>query len=65
MSFLLLLIVSFLTCIGQVCQKQAVVSWQSDSLTKARKNDFLAFYCHYNAWLWDVILVTIITNPSS
>ncbi|PAV01896.1 4-amino-4-deoxy-L-arabinose-phospho-UDP flippase [Arsenophonus sp. ENCA] len=28
--FFLLIIVSLLTCIGQVCQKQAVVYWQSD-----------------------------------
>lgn len=27
--FLLLIIVSLLTCFGQVCQKQAVVYWQS------------------------------------
>lgn len=43
MSFILLLIVSFLTCIGQVCQKQAVVSWQSESSTKARKTIFWLF----------------------
>ncbi|OAT21634.1 4-amino-4-deoxy-L-arabinose-phosphoundecaprenol flippase subunit ArnE [Proteus myxofaciens] len=40
MSFVLLLIVSLLTCIGQVCQKQAVVSWQSGVATKARKTIF-------------------------
>ncbi|CAA2930081.1 4-amino-4-deoxy-L-arabinose-phosphoundecaprenol flippase subunit ArnE [Arsenophonus endosymbiont of Bemisia tabaci] len=27
--FFLLIIVSLLTCIGQVCQKQAVIYWQS------------------------------------
>lgn len=40
MAFFLLLIVSLLTCIGQVCQKQAVVSWQNNSTTKARKTIF-------------------------
>ncbi|MGP1927656.1 MAG: 4-amino-4-deoxy-L-arabinose-phosphoundecaprenol flippase subunit ArnE [Arsenophonus sp. NC-QC1-MAG3] len=28
--FLLLIIVSLLTCVGQACQKQAVIYWQSD-----------------------------------
>ncbi|SPP31118.1 putative 4-amino-4-deoxy-L-arabinose-phosphoundecaprenol flippase subunit ArnE [Arsenophonus endosymbiont of Aleurodicus floccissimus] len=32
--FLLLIIVSLLTCIGQVCQKQAVIYWQSGLPTK-------------------------------
>ncbi|MGS0626643.1 MULTISPECIES: 4-amino-4-deoxy-L-arabinose-phosphoundecaprenol flippase subunit ArnE [Photorhabdus] len=31
MSFALLLLVSLLTCAGQLCQKQAVICWQSDA----------------------------------
>lgn len=34
-QLLLLLLVSVLTCIGQVAQKQAVVNWQSDKINKA------------------------------
>lgn len=33
-QLLLLLLVSVLTCIGQVAQKQAVVNWQSDKINK-------------------------------
>ncbi len=30
-DFALLLLVSLLTCAGQLCQKQAVICWQSDT----------------------------------
>lgn len=34
-QLLLLLLVSVLTCIGQIAQKQAVVTWQGDKHNKA------------------------------
>ncbi|MEQ5183494.1 4-amino-4-deoxy-L-arabinose-phosphoundecaprenol flippase subunit ArnE [Providencia rettgeri] len=34
-QLLLLLLVSVLTCIGQIAQKQAVVTWQGDKQNKA------------------------------
>lgn len=43
MAFFLLIIVSLLTCFGQVCQKQAVVSWQSESTTKVKKTTLWLF----------------------
>ncbi|AKH64989.1 MULTISPECIES: 4-amino-4-deoxy-L-arabinose-phosphoundecaprenol flippase subunit ArnE [Photorhabdus] len=33
-SFALLLLVSLMTCAGQLCQKQAVICWQSDADNK-------------------------------
>ncbi|KGM29468.1 4-amino-4-deoxy-L-arabinose-phosphoundecaprenol flippase subunit ArnE [Photorhabdus luminescens] len=34
-NFTLLLLVSLLTCAGQLCQKQAVICWQSDVYQRA------------------------------